>query len=140
MDDWLMMVTTHNTDPRRSADFNDWYDRIDIPDVLQVPGYMRARRGARQAADSRAVDASDAQSEYVALYDIKSRYIDKTIIDMLMASWGMEKAHHSTDLLKVTERVYFHRYPGTYPAGRRRRNRISTCIPPDSIAAGTRVR
>jgi hypothetical protein len=46
----------------------------------------------------------------VALYDIKSRAIDKTIIDMLMASWGMEKSHHSTDLLKVTERVYFRQY------------------------------
>ena len=45
---WLMMVTTKSTDTAREAEFNDWYDDIDIPDVLAVPGYMRARRGLGQ--------------------------------------------------------------------------------------------
>jgi hypothetical protein len=108
---WLMMVTTENTDPARASEFNDWYDNVDIPDVLRVPGYARARRGMeeRVAEYSAGVPEPDP-IKYVALYDIESRAIDKTIIDMLMASWGMEKAHHSTDLLKVTERVYFRQY------------------------------
>ena len=69
---------------------------------------MRARRG--EAQDIPAVPAANLRpggGRYVALYDISSEDIDKTIIHMLMASWGMEKSHHSTDLLKVTERVYF---------------------------------
>lgn len=108
---WLMMVTTENTDPARASEFNDWYDNIDIPDVLEVPGYERARRGAEEhIAEYSAGTRERAPAKYVALYDIKSRAIDKTIIDMLMASWGMEKSHHSTDLLKVTERVYFRQY------------------------------
>src|SRR5271170_2403336 len=95
---WLMMVTTENTDPARASEFNDWYDNVDIPDVLQVPGYERARRGAEERiAEYSAGAAERAPAKYVALYDIKSRAIDKTIIDMLMASWGMEKSHHSTD-------------------------------------------
>jgi hypothetical protein len=102
---WLMMVTTQNLDPTQDAAFNDWYDRIDIPDVLEVPGYQRARRGLEQRSPG---DASpDKPLNYVALYDIESADIDKTIIRMLMASWGMEKTHQSTPLLKVTERVYF---------------------------------
>jgi len=108
---WLMMVSTENTDPSKASEFNDWYDRIDIPDVLKVPGYERARRGMEEPIAEYAPGTPvRAPAPYVALYDIKSRAIDKTIIDMLMASWGMEKAHHSTDLLKVTERVYFRQY------------------------------
>jgi hypothetical protein len=42
---WLMMVRTVNTDATKEREFNAWYDDIDIPDVLKVPGYWRARRG-----------------------------------------------------------------------------------------------
>ena len=81
---WLMMVATRCTDAAREAEFNDWYDRIDVPDVLEVPGYQRARRG--ELVD-RAVPAQSPLptiGQYVALYNIDSRAIDKTIIDMLM--------------------------------------------------------
>jgi len=100
--DWLMLVMTVNTDPAQEKAFNDWYDHVDIPDVLRVPGYVRARRGEEQATSP-----DSPPTRYLALYDIKSRNIDRTIIDMLMASWGMEKAHRSTDLLRVTERIYY---------------------------------
>jgi hypothetical protein len=112
---WLMMVTTQNTDPAKAAEFNDWYDNIDVPDVLKVPGYERARRGAEQRiSEFGPTESQKDPLRYVALYDIKSKAIDKTIIGMLMASWGMEKSHHSTDLLKVTERVYFHQFGPTH--------------------------
>ncbi|HEY6926549.1 MAG TPA: hypothetical protein VI653_23900, partial [Steroidobacteraceae bacterium] len=39
---WLMLVRTVNTDPSKEQEFNAWYDDIDIPDVLKVPGYRRA--------------------------------------------------------------------------------------------------
>jgi hypothetical protein len=109
-DDWLMIVKTKNLDPAREADFNRWYDDIDIPDVLQVPGYMRARRGARIASYRPTLRKTDAGDTYVAAYDIRSPDIDKTIIDMLMASWRMDQIGRSTDLIKVVERVYYHRY------------------------------
>jgi hypothetical protein len=120
---WLMMVTTENTDPAREVEFNDWYDKIDLPDVLEVPGYERARRGVEQRGyedTTRTGQAApvDVPLKYLALYDIASRDIDKTIIDMLMASWGMEKNHRSTDLLKVTERVYFHQHGPIYRAAK----------------------
>ena len=106
---WLMMVMTRSTDASREADFNRWYDDIDIPDVLQVPGYKRARRGHRvESADlPRAVDDDGT---YVALYDIVTRNMDKTIIEMLMASRKMESVGRSTPLLKVTDRLYFQQH------------------------------
>ena len=104
---WLMMVSTKSTDTRRDAQFNEWYNQIDIPDVLQVPGYERARRGLRiDVPQMPRADSAD-DNTYVALYDILSPNIDRTMIDMLMASRKMEAVGRSTDLLTVTERLYF---------------------------------
>ena len=75
---WLMMVRTVNTDPTREAQFNEWYDRIDIPDVLEVPGYWRARRGQTvpEATSTGAASPGEA-GHYLALYNIGSAAIDK---------------------------------------------------------------
>jgi hypothetical protein len=97
---WLMLVGTKNMDPAAEAAFNHWYDDIDIPDVLKVPGYRRARRGIRRSAESE-------DGQYVALYDIETTNMDRTIIDMLMAAKKMDMTGRSIDALKVTERVYF---------------------------------
>lgn len=112
---WLMLVKTQNLDPAREAEFNRWYDDIDVPDVLEVPGYERARRGARIASYRPSSRQTDAGETYVAVYDIRSPDIDKTIIDMLMASWRMDQLGRSTDLIKVVERVYYHQYAPPVP-------------------------
>lgn len=98
--EWLMMVKSQNTDPARAAEFEHWYNEIDIPDVLAVPGYDRARRGHAVGSEPR---------PYVALYTIASSDMDKTIIAMLMASWRMDQLGRGTDLIKVTERIYYKR-------------------------------
>ena len=112
---WLMMVRTVNTDATREAQFNEWYDHIDIPDVLEVPGYWRARRGQTLPEAATNADAPPGEAgHYVALYNIGSPAIDKTIIDMLMASWQMDRLGRGTDLLKVVERVYFGQYSAPF--------------------------
>src|SRR5215470_10347018 len=114
---WLMMVRTVNTDPTKEREFNAWYDDIDIPDVLKVPGYWRARRGrTMQLTDSAVPRTAEPQEQghYVALYNIESSAMDKTIIDMLMATWKMLSEGRDTPLLKVTERVYYHQYAAAF--------------------------
>ena len=111
--DWLMLVATNSTDPGKEAEFNAWYDDIDIPDVLEVPGYMRARRGEKEepsggTATGGVVSSSGrVAGKYVALYDIDSPNMDRTIIDMLMATRKMESRKRSTPLLEVVERLYY---------------------------------
>ena len=105
---WLMMVATLCTNSKREADFNTWYNDIDIPDVLEVPGYQRARRGIIVDSAVPEPPLPPQIGRYVALYNIDSEAIDKTLIDMLMATRKMESRQRSTDLLKVTERVYYH--------------------------------
>src|SRR5262249_60567009 len=81
---WLMMLRTVNTDRTKEREFNAWYDDIDIPDVLKVPGYWRARRGRTVPLTTSPVAQTaerEEQAHYVALYNIESSAIDKTIID-----------------------------------------------------------
>jgi len=56
--EWLMMVKSENTDPSRAGEFERWYNEIDIPDVLAVPGYERARRGHGVATGGRPMSRS----------------------------------------------------------------------------------
>jgi hypothetical protein len=119
--DWLMVVVSENTDPAREAEFNRWYDDVDLPDVFTVPGYLRARRGrAEPVPEFPPAGVQPGEGRYVALYDIDSADIDGTIISMLLLARKMDRTGRSTDLLHVTERLYFRKYgPAVEPqAGR----------------------
>ena len=43
MELWVNLVET-NCDPAREDEYNDWYERMHIPDILQTAGFVRARR------------------------------------------------------------------------------------------------
>ena len=107
-DHWFYAVKTMSTDPAKDVEFNAWYDDIDIPDVLDVDGFMRARRAKLAAVDGRP-ELAQAEGNYIALYDIETSDIDKTIIDLYVAARKMNALGRSTDLLKVTEANYYHR-------------------------------
>ena len=107
-DHWFYTVKTMSTDPAKDVEFNAWYDDIDIPDVLDVDGFMRARRAKLAAVDGRP-ELAQAEGNYIALYDIETSDIDKTIIDLYVAARKMNALGRSTDLLKVTEANYYHR-------------------------------
>lgn len=117
---WFYMVKTRSTDPAQEAEFNAWYDDIDIPDVLDVPGFMRARRGQQQSiAEFPQLDLRETEGKYVALYDIETADIDKTIIDLYVGARKMVALGRITDLLKVTEANYYRRLTsGPQPAER----------------------
>jgi hypothetical protein len=101
--DWFYMVKSRPSEPAREAEFNAWYEDIDIPDVLEVPGFMRARRAI--ARDSTELEPTDAT--YVALYDIDTRDIDSSIIDLYVAARKMSQLGRLTDVLKVVEANYY---------------------------------
>ena len=111
------MVKTKSTDPAREAEFNAWYDDIDIPDVLAVPGFMQARRGVhKRFVELPELNLSEDEGNYIALYDIETTDIDKTIIDLYVGARKMVALGRITDLLKVTEANYYRRLAGYPPA------------------------
>ena len=72
---WFYMVKSRPSEPAREAEYNTWYEDIDIPDVLAVPGFVRARRAI--VRDSTEVLPTDAG--YAAFYDIDTVDIDKRV-------------------------------------------------------------
>jgi hypothetical protein len=110
---WIYLVKTEPSGPAREAEFNAWYDDIDVPDVLAVPGFRRARRAVGLdtpiPSDVR-LKAGDGR--YAALYDIETDDIDSSIIDLYVAARKMNALGRSTDALRVVEANYYRRLRG----------------------------
>ena len=62
------------TKPRDGADdeFNDWYDRIHLPEVLAVPGFVSARRFRAMPS----VRGTLPDQRYLAIYEIEADDLD----------------------------------------------------------------
>jgi hypothetical protein len=107
---WFYMVKSRPSDPARDAEFNAWYNGIDIPDVLAVPGFLRARRAVKESVPGISfVPSKHDDGNYVALYDIETADIDKSIIDLYVAARKMVYLGRLTDVLKVVEANYYRR-------------------------------
>lgn len=44
MGKWFFTVESNCIDNSREDEFNDWYDHIDLPDVLETTGFKKATR------------------------------------------------------------------------------------------------
>jgi len=66
---WLLVVETKCSDPARETDFNEWYDKIHLPDVLETPGFTGATRYEIS-------EASEGKGKFLAAYDIETDNID----------------------------------------------------------------
>jgi len=71
MDRWVNILET-NCDPNREDEYNDWYDKIHVPDVLANPGFVRARGYVNK-------EFRDGRGKYMALYEIETDDIEKTM-------------------------------------------------------------
>src|SRR6266702_1220111 len=114
---WLMIATTNNLDPSKEKEFNDWYNNVDLPAMLDVPGYVRARRGVAQAI---AGDSSDSlragAGKYVAIYEIESTDIDKTVAALRKATKEFDASSRATNLLVVVQAAIYRQISPTYNA------------------------
>ena len=73
-------------------EFNDWYSKVHVGDVLTVPGVIR---GSRYVALRR----QEGQTKYLATYDIESEELAHTIFKTpewraLMADWDAKWGGH----------------------------------------------
>ena len=71
MEKWINIVET-TCDPSREKEFNDWYDNIHLPDVLETPGFLAARRYVHK-------EFRDGRGKYLTIYEIETDDIDKTM-------------------------------------------------------------
>jgi len=72
MERWLLAVETNCSDPRREAEFNQWYDDIQVPDMLETPGILRATRYENTSPN-------EGQGKFLTLYEIETEDINQTM-------------------------------------------------------------
>jgi len=91
----FMLVETDCADPAREGEFNEWYNQIHLPDVLETPGVVRAERYEK-------IDPSEGQGKYLAAYEAEADDLQAVLkaSDENMKKKAAEG--RMSDLLKVT--------------------------------------
>jgi len=69
MTKWLLVIETNCTDAARETEFNEWYDKTHIPDVLETPGFIRATRYEN-------TEPSEGKAKFLATYEVETDDID----------------------------------------------------------------
>jgi hypothetical protein len=94
---WLLVVETRPADATREAEFNEWYDKIHVPDVLETPGFIKAIRYEN-------TEPSEEKAKFLATYEIEADDIDEAMKSM-RANLDKKKAEgRYTELLEVVSR------------------------------------
>lgn len=95
------MVVMTNCEPGTDAEFNDWYDRIHLPDVLRVPGIVAAQRYKLTAEQRRETHPGWG---YLAIYEVETRDLKKTFE---MMNQELPKAYKSPSMNSTTWAYFF---------------------------------
>lgn len=66
---WVMVVETNCADKAKEAEFNEWYNKTHLPDVLKTPGFTRATRYEN-------INPSEGEPKFLAIYEIETDDID----------------------------------------------------------------
>ena len=72
MEKWINMVEMYVTDPSREKEVDEWFQNIHIPDVLETPGFVSAKRYVMK-------EPRNGRGKYVAIYEIETDDIEKTL-------------------------------------------------------------
>lgn len=97
---WLLAVLTDVVDPLRETEFNEWYNEIHLPDIMQMPGFIRATRYEN-------TDPDVGPGKFLAAYEIESGDIEKTLAELLKRVNKLRKQGRISDsLVDVSWTVY----------------------------------
>ena len=80
---YLLFAFSDCVDPSREKEFNEWYDTMHVPDMLETPGMIRATRWV-------SADPQEGQRrKYLALYELETDDVsefDKKVQEIGMAT------------------------------------------------------
>jgi len=62
----IVLVFTNCADAAREKEFNEWYDNVHVPDVLETPGFVGATRYELMG------NPGPGQGKYLAIYQVES--------------------------------------------------------------------
>ena len=68
---YLFFAFSDCKDPAREDEYNEWYSNMHVPDILEIPGVVKATRWAS------ATDKPNQTRKYLALYELETDDIEK---------------------------------------------------------------
>lgn len=81
---WLLITETNCADAAGEAQFNEWYNRVHIPDVLETPAIISATRYENIAP-------ATGKGKFLTLYEIEADNIDD-VMKMHIDNMARKKA------------------------------------------------
>lgn len=92
---WLVIVESNCADPAREDEFNEWYSKTHLLDVLETPGVVRAVRYERAVP-------SEGQGKYLAAYEVEADDL-QAVMKAFGENMERKKAQgRMSDLLQTT--------------------------------------
>ena len=99
MSERIIMEVRVNIAPEKEQEFNQWYNKIHVPEILAVPGFISGRRFQRVSGD---------EIKYMALYELESLDALRSAAYKQARGWGKFEPY----ILKQSWNVYRQIYPG----------------------------
>ena len=75
--------------PGKEDEYNDWYDRVHLGEVLETEGFVAAQRFALSDAQIGGGDA-EAPSRYLAIYEIEAENLEAALEKLNAGSGTMQ--------------------------------------------------
>lgn len=91
-----IMAVRSNPLRGREAEFNEWYDRLLLPQMVQSPTLVSGQR-YRLAAVSLPEGLQKAQHEYLAVYEVETDSLQQTV-QQLWSAENMARIEPSSTL------------------------------------------
>jgi hypothetical protein len=73
MEKWVLIIESNCKDETRDHEFNDWYDNIHIPDILQ------GSTGFKGATRYSITKKTEGKGKYIVVYEIMTNNIVETL-------------------------------------------------------------
>ncbi len=97
---WLLVVETNCDNAAREVEFNEWYNKTHLPDVLETPGFIRATR-------YESTELSEGKAKFLATYEIETDNIDG-FIKAHSANMTRKRAEgRGSDLMTLVSRGFY---------------------------------
>jgi len=87
-----LFVVDVTVDPDVEADWNDWYDKVHLPEIVSCPGFKHAARYISEVDNSR---------RYLTIYEIDGPQTLQTMEFAQRRGWGRFK-----DKVTASSRIY----------------------------------
>ena len=105
MPKWLLVVESTCLDPRREAEFHDWYDNVHVKDLFGIES--RITRATRYEVQQVLKSTTGEKSRFLAMYEIEADDL-QPVLDRLGSEMPKLIAEgRMSPLMESTSRVFY---------------------------------